>query len=372
MRVADRAPGLTPARRYLFKVDHNFNNKNKLSVRYNLLNSSSDILLSNSASLGLGNRRSSLNSLNFANSNYAILENLRSIVGEWNSALGGRMSNNLIVGYNSSDESRKVIRPPWFPLVEILNANTNYTTFGFEPFTPDNQLTYHSYQFQDNFTIYMQKHSLTFGASVEKYHSNNVFFPGAQSVYVYNSLADWYTDANDYLANPGRTVSPVTLRRFQVRYSNIPGQTEPVQPLDVLYYGVYAQDEWRPIPNLTLTGGLRIDAPKFKNTAYDNPVADTMSFRDAGGATVHAYDPEAMKVARSIFGAKIQYAESGYAALTGADALAIVTEWNEFREPDYARMRKLMRSPVIFDGRNLYSPDQIRAQGFTYFSIGRP
>jgi UDPglucose 6-dehydrogenase len=91
-----------------------------------------------------------------------------------------------------------------------------------------------------------------------------------------------------------------------------------------------------------------------------------------GGATVHAYDPEAMKVARSIFGAKIQYAESGYAALTGADALAIVTEWNEFREPDYARMRKLMRSPVIFDGRNLYSPDQIRAQGFTYFSIGRP
>jgi UDPglucose 6-dehydrogenase len=91
-----------------------------------------------------------------------------------------------------------------------------------------------------------------------------------------------------------------------------------------------------------------------------------------GGATVHAYDPEAMKVARTIFGAKIQYAESGYAALTGADALAIVTEWNEFREPDYARMRKLMRSSVIFDGRNLYSPDQIRAQGFTYFSVGRP
>jgi UDPglucose 6-dehydrogenase len=92
----------------------------------------------------------------------------------------------------------------------------------------------------------------------------------------------------------------------------------------------------------------------------------------AAGATVHAYDPEAMKVARSIFGSKIHYADGGYAALTGADALAIVTEWNEFREPDYVRMRKLMRSPVIFDGRNIYNPESLRALGFTYISMGRP
>ena len=94
-------------------------------------------------------------------------------------------------------------------------------------------------------------------------------------------------------------------------------------------------------------------------------------FLDAGAA-VQAYDPEAMGVARGIFGPKITYADNGYAALTGADALVIVTEWNEFREPDFARMRKLMRGPVIFDGRNLYKPEQIRAHGFTYTSIGRP
>jgi UDPglucose 6-dehydrogenase len=92
----------------------------------------------------------------------------------------------------------------------------------------------------------------------------------------------------------------------------------------------------------------------------------------AAGASVQVYDPEAMKVARSIFGSKISYADNSYAALTGADALVIVTEWNEFREPDFARMRKLLRSPIIFDGRNLYSPEQIRAHGFTYISIGRP
>jgi UDPglucose 6-dehydrogenase len=77
-------------------------------------------------------------------------------------------------------------------------------------------------------------------------------------------------------------------------------------------------------------------------------------------------------VAKTLFGTRISYAENGYGALKGADALAIVTEWNEFREPDFARMRKLLRKPVIFDGRNLYKPEQIRAQGFTYVSIGRP
>ena len=75
---------------------------------------------------------------------------------------------------------------------------------------------------------------------------------------------------------------------------------------------------------------------------------------------------------RGIFGSKITYAENSYAALKGADALAIVTEWNEFREPDFDRMRKLLRQPVIFDGRNLYNPEQIRAHGFTYHLDGPP
>jgi UDPglucose 6-dehydrogenase len=92
----------------------------------------------------------------------------------------------------------------------------------------------------------------------------------------------------------------------------------------------------------------------------------------AAGASVHAYDPEAMQVAKKIFGTKVLFADQSYAALTGADALLIVTEWNEFREPDYARMRKLMRSPVIFDGRNIYNPESMKSQGFQYFSMGRP
>jgi UDPglucose 6-dehydrogenase len=89
------------------------------------------------------------------------------------------------------------------------------------------------------------------------------------------------------------------------------------------------------------------------------------------GAKVQAYDPEATDVAKRHFGASISYARKSYEALVGADALALVTEWNEFREPDFARMRKLMKAPVVFDGRNIYNPQQMKAHGFTYFSIGR-
>jgi UDPglucose 6-dehydrogenase len=89
------------------------------------------------------------------------------------------------------------------------------------------------------------------------------------------------------------------------------------------------------------------------------------------GATVRAYDPEAAPTARRLFGDRVALCEKSYDALADADALAIVTEWNEFREPDFTKMRALLKAPVIFDGRNIYSPEHMRALGFKYFSIGR-
>ena len=101
------------------------------------------------------------------------------------------------------------------------------------------------------------------------------------------------------------------------------------------------------------------------------PSVPTIEALLAGGAAVQAYDPQAVRAARAIFGDRITYAARSYDALVGADALAIVTEWNEFREPDFARMRSLMRAPVIFDGRNVFDVEQMRTEGFTYYSIGR-
>ena len=93
----------------------------------------------------------------------------------------------------------------------------------------------------------------------------------------------------------------------------------------------------------------------------------------ARGASVCVYDPVAMDEARRIFGAepRIAYADSPVDALEAADALVIVTEWKEFRSPDFEEMKRRLKTPLVFDGRNLYDPAQMRASGIRYFAIGR-
>jgi UDPglucose 6-dehydrogenase len=90
-----------------------------------------------------------------------------------------------------------------------------------------------------------------------------------------------------------------------------------------------------------------------------------------GGARVKAYDPKATHAAREFLGDRITFCSRSYEALEGADALVLATEWNEFREPDFARMKTLMRRPAIFDGRNVYKPEHLRELGFHYEGIGR-
>jgi len=89
------------------------------------------------------------------------------------------------------------------------------------------------------------------------------------------------------------------------------------------------------------------------------------------GAEVRAHDPVALGEAYKIFKDRVFLAADSYEALKGADALAIVTEWNEFKTPDFTRMKKLLRTPVIFDGRNIYNQDELRKLGFSYYGMGR-
>ncbi|QDE88375.1 UDP-glucose 6-dehydrogenase [Myxococcus xanthus] len=89
------------------------------------------------------------------------------------------------------------------------------------------------------------------------------------------------------------------------------------------------------------------------------------------GAQVIAHDPVSPHTAKRVFGDRIRYASVPYEALEGVDGLFVVTEWNEFRHPDFERMKTLMKSPVVFDGRNVYDPARMRELGFTYYGIGR-
>lgn len=92
----------------------------------------------------------------------------------------------------------------------------------------------------------------------------------------------------------------------------------------------------------------------------------------AAKANVRAFDPEAMNNVRKLFGAKIEYCANAYDALKASDALVVATEWNEFRTPEWDRVKTLLNNPVIFDGRNIYRPERVRELGFTYYGIGKP
>jgi UDPglucose 6-dehydrogenase len=112
----------------------------------------------------------------------------------------------------------------------------------------------------------------------------------------------------------------------------------------------------------------------FKPRTDDMREAPALTLVDSllrGGATVRAYDPKAMAYARRLIGERITFCQRSYDAVTGADALVLVTEWNEFREPDFERIRSLMRHPAIFDGRNIYNPETLKQLGFHYEGIGR-
>ncbi len=89
------------------------------------------------------------------------------------------------------------------------------------------------------------------------------------------------------------------------------------------------------------------------------------------GAVVRVHDPQALEVAREHFGDRVEYCESNYSCLRGADALLILTEWQPYRRPDFQRMRESMRRPLVLDGRNLFTPGRMQALGFEYESIGR-
>ena len=89
------------------------------------------------------------------------------------------------------------------------------------------------------------------------------------------------------------------------------------------------------------------------------------------GAKIKAYDPKAMDTAKNIFGDKIEYAKSSYDALKDADCMLLLTEWNEFRRPDFEKIKELMKTPIIFDGRNQYDKSRLEARGIKYFSVGR-
>ena len=156
-------PFETPAKRYLGKLDYNLNTRNKVSVRYLQLDSLDpgpglELELARRRQPPHAAPRPSTSRTRTTRSSRTSSRASR----EWNSIISSNMANSLIVGYTKNDESRPQ-SGELFPMVDIREAGTVYTTFGYEPFTPANQLRYHSFQAQDSFTWSKSRHTFTFG-----------------------------------------------------------------------------------------------------------------------------------------------------------------------------------------------------------------
>jgi hypothetical protein len=262
--------------KFLIRTDWNINDKHKLTARYVFHNSSADINISNSQSAGAGNRTNQYNAMSFQNSGYIIMDNTRSAVLELNSKFSDKLHNNLIVGYDKQIEDRAYMSQ-LFPTIDIREGSATYTSVGFDPFTPGNKLNYSTFHVTNNLTKYLNKHTLVGGVNYEKYRSENLFFPASNGVYVFNSLADFYTAANQSVANNGApsTFAPA---RFQLRYSALPGGEEPLQVLESNRLDFYGQDEFMATENLKLTFGLRGSLISFENTALENTAVSNMTF----------------------------------------------------------------------------------------------
>ncbi len=267
------------SKKFLIRTDWNINDKNKLTARYVHHNSSAEINISNSQSAGAGNRTTQFNAMSFQNSGYIIMDNTRSAVLELNSTLSKSLFNNLIVSYDKQIENRAYMSQ-MFPTIDIREGAATYTSVGFDPFTPGNKLDYSTFNITNNLTKFAGKHTIVGGFNFQSFQSNNLFFPASNGVYIFNSLNDFYTAANQSLANGGRP-STFVPSRFQLRYSALPGGIEPMQVLKANRLDLYLQDEFDVVENLKLTFGLRTNIIDLGNTALENPAVTAMTF--AGG-----------------------------------------------------------------------------------------
>jgi Carboxypeptidase regulatory-like domain len=275
---------LTSSTKFLTRLDWNINNNHKFTVRYNQMDSFRDVPPSGSGgpfSSPPGGRSNSNNAVPFSNTYYRINNNLKNVIGELNSSFGqSKFSNNLQVGYSAFRDYRQAAggaATPEFPLVDIVGPNgSTLTSFGAEPFTPNNRLDQDIIQLNDKFDMFLGKHTVSVGTANEFYTFYNIFTQLVKGVYQYASINDFIGAAS---APASATTFPAP-QQFGVQYIAIPNSTGAAR-WKTSQYGFYAQDKFNVTKNLNLTYGVRVDIPTFNDSGLlQNVVSDSMTFAD--------------------------------------------------------------------------------------------
>lgn len=261
----------------LGRIDWNISNQHKLTLKYNQLVSNNDVQLNatstpNGVVTGLQSRFGP-NGMSYANSNYGFEDIVRNGTLELNSRFSKKISNQLLATVTNISAIR-TSPSAVFPFIDIRNANGPNTTSnisaGYEPFTYNNEVVNDVYSIVDNFTYYAGNHTLTAGLSYEYQNIGNMFMPGSQSYYAYNSLQDF--------------ISGAAPSAFSTTYSLVPGKSAVyASQVKVGQFGAYLQDEWVINSKFKLTAGLRIDKFGFPETPIENPAISALQLYGPDG-----------------------------------------------------------------------------------------
>lgn len=217
-------------------------------------------------------------------------------MADLSTTINTKLSNTLKVGYSRLRDFRDM-DGGFFPQVDILKDGNAFTTFGTEANSYNNMLNSDIWQIQDNLQLNLDKHQVIFGTQSDLRKFKNGYGYSFAGAWRFSSVADFYTDANNYLnwVEAGKTgTRPTTLATsFSQKYSLQDGVDFPYAYVDVLSLGVYAQDKWSVMPNLNLTFGLRVDMPVFLTDLDKNTEVEALTFQGGQKIDVSKYPKNA-------------------------------------------------------------------------------
>ena len=251
----------------LARIDWNIAKNHKFAVRYNRMrNTSTNLTNANSGPPGLTRSnysRVSDKSISFSNSFYGNENAIDAFAAELNSTFGSRISNKFLVSYTATTDPKRTSNSALFPFVDIYKDGDPYMSFGYELFSYKNQVLNNTFSVIDNFTINLDKHTLTAGLAYDNIFVNNSYIREGTSYYRYNSLDDFIND-----------VKPIG---FGATYG-YEGQDITGVKMSFGLASVYLQDEWQVNKNLKVTYGVRAELPLYHNKLTDNPGIAALDF----------------------------------------------------------------------------------------------
>lgn len=272
-------------RKILARLDWNVNRMHKVSARYQEMVGYNDVITNatsvptnpsfippgaTSARTNLPNARFGLQAMSFYNSIYGFDNIVRSGTIEVNSNKAGRWSNQLL-GTFSNIRTTRSTPSQVFPIVDIFNNNTNnYMSFGYEPFSYNNDVKNNIFTITNNYKLYRGKHTYTIGGWYEQQYVGNMFMPGSQSSYVFRSLDDFINNR-----------APIS---YATTFSLIPGKSAVYSAeMKIAQAALYVQDDIVFNNNVKMTVGLRGDLPIYLDQPIENPLLKRLNFPDQNG-----------------------------------------------------------------------------------------